>query len=237
MNEDTLVAVCCYAGDRQQVLNAMPLYMHHDTPVVVFSPEDSGVLIPGFKVYNEFVGKACYIGPESWTRQKLHFEALLRHPQNYFLLHDSDSFCLSAKIPRELYRVSKNTLWSNEVTEPRPHASKYPKLAFQPPYFFSREVAERMVLNWDKVGYEIQTPYIDFIMNAVSAEAGVHHRPFTALEHTPLTEEPCTTKDPWEVLEYRIKFMGSTMMHPIKTMDQIRRCINAREFYFHESAR
>ena len=231
MNEDTLVAVCAYTGDQHQVINALGMYLHHDTRVVLFSPEDAPahVIYPGIE--RKFVGKACYIGADSWTRQKTHLEILLQYPHKFFFLCDSDSFCLSAKFPEELYRLSKNTIWSNEITEPRPHASKYPKLAFQPSYWISREVMERMVSNWDKVAYEILTPYIDFVMNAASAEAGLLHRPFTALEHTPLTEEPCTASDPWEVLEYRIKYMGATMMHPIKTPEQLNRCVEARKFY------
>lgn len=235
MNDDTLVAVCAYTGDQHQVIAALSQYLHHDTRLVVFSPEDAPahVLYPG--VEHRQVGKACYIGFDSWTRQKMHLEHLLSFPHKYFLLHDSDSFCLTPKIPDQLYRLSKNTLWSNEVTEPRPHESKYPKLAFQPPYWISRPVAEKMVLNWDKVAPEILTPYIDFIMNAVSAEAGLYHRSFTALEHTPNTEDSCVESDPWEILRYRISHMGATMMHPIKTPQQLQMCIAARKFYESQS--
>jgi hypothetical protein len=161
----------------------------------------------------------------------MHLEILLQYPHKYFLLNDSDSFCLNPIFPEVLYRCSKHTIWSNEVTEPRPHASIYPKLAFQPPYWLSREVIESMLLHWDKVKPEPITPYIDFIMNAVAAEAGIQHRSFTALEHTPYTEMPCETSDPWETLRYRIQYMGATMMHPIKTPEQLNLCIAARKAY------
>ncbi len=231
MNADTCIAVCCYQGDAHQVINALGQYLHHECPVVVFSPHDrpADIRYPGVESVN--IGQAMYIGPESLTRQKLHFEHLLRRPENYFLLHDSDSLCLSAEIPTHLYRFSQRTIWSNEITEPRPHSSPYPKLAFQPPYFLSRPVVEAMVNNWDKPGCHPITPYIDWIMNAVSCEAGLNHMPFTALEHAARTEILFSDTDPWRQLEYRIKFHGTAFVHPIKTVQQQQLCIEARKFY------
>jgi len=227
VNEDTLIAVCAYAGDAHQVINALPLYLHHECPVVVFSPTNSpaDVRYPG--VEREFIGAAAYIGELSLMRQIWNLQALLRHPQNYFLLHDSDSFCLSPAIPWELYTLSEKTIWSNEITEPRPHASPYPKLAFQPPYFLSRRVIEQMLSVADNFTNHPITPYIDWAMNCWSAEAGLSHRSFSALEHTPYTENPCVSDDPWETLRYRIRYMGATMMHPIKTPEQIKLCTEA----------
>lgn len=231
MNDDTLVAVCAYQGDQHQVIAALGQYLHHETPVVVFSPEDSpaDVRYPG--IDRKFIGNAVYIGGASLERQRRHLEALLRYPQNFFLLHDSDSLCLSAEIPQHLYRYSQRTIWSNEITEPRPHSSPYPKLAFQPPYFLSRPVIEAMLNNAHKVGVHEVTPYIDWWMNAVSAEAGLQHRPFTSLEHAPRTEVLFSDEDPWRTLEHRIKFMGTAFVHPIKTVQQLQLCIEARKFY------
>lgn len=231
MNPDTLVAVCAYTGDQHQVIAALSQYLHHEVPVIVFSPEDAPAHVDYPGIQHRHVGRACYIGFDSWTRQKMHFEHLLSFPHKYFFLNDSDSFCLNPIFPKELYRLSKNTIWSNEIVEPRPHASKYPKLAFQPPYWVSREVVERMVLKWDMVAPEVHTPYIDFIMNAVSSEAGIAHRSFTALEHTPYTEDLCLSEDPWQILQYRIRYTGAVMMHPVKTPDQLRMCVDARKAY------
>lgn len=231
MNSETLVAVCAYHGDQHQVIAALGQYLHHETPVVVFSPEDqpADVRYPGIEQVR--IGLAAYIGAASLTRQKTHLEYLLRRPENFFLLHDSDSLCLSKEIPQHLYRYSQRTIWSNEITEPRPHESPYPKLAFQPPYFLSRPVVEAMVANWDKIGCHPITPYIDWAMMAASCEAGLHHMPFTALEHAPRTEILFSDTDPWRILEYRIKFLGSVFTHPIKTIGQLNLCIEARKFY------
>lgn len=228
---DCLVAVCAYTGDQHQVITGLDLYLHHKCPVVVFSPEDApaDVRYPGIE--REFVGRRAYIGQDSLDRQRMHFERLLARPYNFFLLHDSDSFCLSPEIPDHLFYYSQKTVWSNEVVEPRPHASPYPKIAMQPPYFLSRPVLEKLVSVADKVKAHEITPYIDWAMLAWTYEAGLQHKPFTALEHTPRTEEPCRETDPWEILRYRIKFMGTKFVHPIKTPAQQQLCRDAYAFY------
>jgi hypothetical protein len=229
LNKDTLVAVCCYRGDQHQVIGALPEYLHHECPVVVFSPKDQPAEIPG--VLNVNVGQACYIGALSLMRQVEHLMWLREQPQNFFLLHDSDSLCLSKEIPEHLYRFSQNTIWSNEIVEPRPHPSPYPKLAFQPPYFLSRNVIERMLGAAHKPGCHEITPYIDWFMNACSAEAGLEHMPFTALEHAPRTEMIFSDSDPWRILEHRIRYYGTSFVHPIKTEEQRNLCRAARKFY------
>jgi hypothetical protein len=230
MNEDTLVAVCCYGGDVHQVKHALPQYLHHECPVIVFSPKDSPGIVKGVK--NHLVGRAAYIGQESLDRQRRHLEIMLTFKQNYFLLHDSDSFCVSALIPRALYGLP-NVIWSNEVTEPRPHASPYPKLAFQPPYFLHRSGIEKILTVAERITAHPITPYIDWAMNAWSSEAGLSHRPFTDLEHSESYPRVPVTMEtgPWQILEHRIKYYGSVMMHPIKTPEQVALCANARTFY------
>ena len=231
MNPETLVAVCAYHGDQHQVIHALGQYLHHETPVVVFSPEDApaDVRYPGIEQVR--IGRAGYIGEVSLARQRAHLEYLRARPENFFLLHDSDSLCLSRQISPRLYGESEYTIWSNEITEPRPHKSPYPKLAFQPPYFLSRTVVEKMLEASHKVGVHPITPYIDWWMNAVSAEAELAHKSFTALEHFSQSDTPCDTSDPWEILRYRISYMGTAFVHPIKTVEQLNLCIDARKFY------
>lgn len=224
MNPDTLVSVHCYQGDADRVRHALSkgLYHHHECHVVVMSPRDSRVKIEGVEC--QYGGGVGYIGAVSLSRQVEHMKILLSHPHQWFLMNDSDSFCLSPELPKELYQ-HPNTIWSNEVVEPRPHASPYPKLAFQPPYFIHRDALWRMVEVSGKVGCHEITPYIDWQMNALSSEAGLAHAPFTELERPTL--EACHETDPWKILEFRIKNMGAIMMHPIKTPEQFSICTDA----------
>jgi hypothetical protein len=189
----------------------------------------------GKEIYSHAVGKRAYIGADSWTRQHEHLKFLLSLPQKYFLIHDADSLCLSAVIPQKLYDESEGTLWSNEVTEPRPHASPYPKIAAQPPYFLTRDSIHRMLQASPRVPVHPITPYIDFAMLAWACEAGLKHRAFTELEHPSNYVFRPTGDDPnicaWQQLDYRIRYMGTTMVHPIKTPEQLALCVEARKFY------
>jgi len=233
MNADTIVAVCCYQGDAALVERAMPVHLAHERPVVVLSPADSPVEIAHARCIT--AGKRAYIGADSWTRQHEHLKILLSFPQKYFLIHDADSLCLSATIDYRLYSMAENMLWSNEVTEPRPHASPYPKIAAQPPYFLTRESIHRMLQASPRVPVHPITPYIDFAMLAWACEAGLEHRAFTEFERKRDYVFRATETDPvraaWQQLDYRIRYMNTTMVHPIKTPEQLAMCVEARKFY------
>jgi len=183
MNPDTLVSVHGYAGDAHQVRFMMPYYRHHKCPVVVMSPTDSPIL-------EKFVGKhpdvtyeqgglRAYIGQLSLDRQIEHMKMLLKHPQKFFLMNDADSVCLSPKLPQYLYDEPE-VLWSQVVSDEmhvRPDPNyPWPRLAFQPPYFCSRQVLEQLLTVADKIKAEPQTPFIDWCMMAWAVEARVTYK-------------------------------------------------------------
>src|SRR5712672_3244855 len=101
MNPRTLVSVHCYAGDQHQVKDFLPWYIHHECPVIIMSPEDSPVTISPHICHH--AGRRAYIGQESLDRQRKHLEILLDYPYDFFLLNDSDSFCVSSELPKYLY--------------------------------------------------------------------------------------------------------------------------------------
>lgn len=237
-NPDTVISVHCYAGDADLVRRALHFHRSHGCPVVILSPEDSPVALPG--AWNKHLGKRAYIGADSWTRQHEHLKYLLSFPQKYFLLNDADSFCVSAKIPDRLYAEAEDTLWSNEVVEPRPHASPYPKIAAQPPYFITRASIQKMLEASARVPVHPITPYIDYAMLAWACEAGLKHRAFTELEHPSdhiFATGPDLTPEQsaWQQLAYRIRYRNTQFCHPIKTQWQVDLCREAREFYEREA--
>jgi hypothetical protein len=175
--EKTLVAVHCYAGDADLVRAFLPQYLHHETNVLILSPENAPVNIDHPRVECRSAGKAAYFGEDSLERQRLHLQILLEYPYDWFLLNDSDSMCLSRKIPEYLYQ-HPGTVWSNEVSESRPHTSPYPKIAFHPPYFLDRQCIERMLEVADTIETHPITPFIDWYMLALTMEAGLKHRSF-----------------------------------------------------------
>lgn len=224
MNPDTLVAVSAYAGDAHQVSGNIEAYAHHQTPVVIFSPEDSPVIFPGWDCKQ--AGKRAYIGQDSLDRQRRYLEILLSYPHKFFLFNDSDSMCLSAEIPRFVYD-ELDVIWSNEVTEPRPHRSSYPKIALQPPYFLSRQGIEKL-LSINIPAHPI-TPYIDWYMLALACESGLKHKDFSIGEigNPKIHGDTMGVSwgEPWAALATRVRIHGRVFVHPVKSKDHLDRLL------------
>lgn len=179
IQEETLVVVHAYSGDKDVVKTALPVHLAHNGHVLILSPSDAPVNIRRAGVECRSAGGRGYFGQVSLDRQRAHLEMLLEYPKNYFLLNDADSMCLTPYIPKYLYD-RPNIAWSNQVNEWRPHYSPYPKIAMQPPYFLSREAIVRMLSVADnpRVRAHPITPFIDWYMLALCEEAGVDHRNF-----------------------------------------------------------
>jgi len=182
MNDNTRIAICCYAGDQHQVIKALDNYLQHQCPVVVLSPEDSKAEIRYPGIENRFAGKRAYIGQDSLERQRLHLEMLLTFPEEYFLVHDADSVCLSPSLPRYLYSDSV-MLWSNLVIDDVPdHQAAYlegfPHIAFQPPYFLSRRTIEVLLTGTAGLQANTTMPFIDHYMVQLALKTGCPYKKF-----------------------------------------------------------
>jgi hypothetical protein len=176
MNPDTLVAVSCYSGDQQRVANALDLYLHHECPVVTLSPDDAPAKILHPRVENWHGGKNSYDGQKCLDKYDEYLGLMLKSPYKHFLFHDSDSLCLTPELPRCFYE-EPDVFWSFNHPEGRPHESPYPKIAFQPPMFFSRAVIERLwSVDRTKVPCHPITPYPDWFFVALACEAGVLYK-------------------------------------------------------------
>lgn len=171
-NKDLLVAVFCYQGDRRQVDELMPFFEHHKAPIVIVSPDDSKVTKVGPHICVR-AGKKGYIGQHTWDRQRDQMEQLLQFPQQWFLLNDADSFCVTPEIPSSLFR-DDNTVYSNQVDDfrkpgeswqgmppwPKDYHKGYPLIAMQPPYFLHRNAMKKIV---DKATGLVACPICPFI--------------------------------------------------------------------------
>lgn len=186
-----LVAVSGYRGDQHQIENNFPCYHHHRVGVLILSPEDAPITALAGNpegVYYRQCGSAEWAGPKSLVRHALFLRALLETPYTHYLFHDADSVCLSARLPRYLLD-HPNVFWSNEVQDTNSGASLLPKMALQPPYFFSREVLERLVDVVDRPapsycapvsegGMPLVTNCIDHYQLQLCHAAGVPHFSF-----------------------------------------------------------
>lgn len=228
MNPDTLVTVHGYAGDANQMSDLMPWYLHHQCPVAIITPTDSPVT--SLKGANEQVtyhhaGKVGYIGQVSLDRQIEQMRYLLAtFPHRFFFMNDSDSVCLVPDLPRYLYETP-TIMWSNEVREPRPHLSPYPKIACQPPYFMSRETMAKLVevppAKW--AAHPI-TPFIDYQMLVLPEEARVTHLSFPDGQSN-------GTKDSHgqHYMALKIAQEKKVFVHSIKSLDTMRRILRAAD--------
>jgi hypothetical protein len=231
MNEDTRIAICCYAGDQHQVIKTLGQYLHHRRPVVVLSPEDSKAEIRYPGIENRFAGKRAYIGQESLDRQRLHLQELLKFPENRFLIHDADSVCLSPKIPDYLY-AEPDLVWSNLVNDGIPeHQPAYPPgfphIAFQPPYFLSRRTIEAMLAVAEGITANPTMPFIDHYMVQLTLKAGLPYRSFRDGVSCPISGDPASA----QVATDGVRNGGLIFIHSVKRVEDMTRLLQARNQY------
>jgi len=235
MNPDTRIAVCCYAGDQHQVIKALGNYLQHTRPVVILSPEDSPAIINYPGIENRVGGKRAYIGQESLDRQRKHLEILLTFPENHFLIHDADSICLSAEIPKYLYE-EPDFVWSNLVNDDIPEhkvefdtRDNWPHVAFQPPYFLSRATIEKMlaVAGRPEALASPVMPFVDFYMVQLTMLAGLGFRRFrncvSCSDHPSLLG--------WQIMTNQVRDDGVVIVHSVKRHEIYLELLKAREDY------
>jgi hypothetical protein len=199
MNNNTRISVHCYEGDAHQIADAKQLYLHHECPVTVISPTDSPAApIEGLEMRNagqrdgsveeRMVDGAIRVvtsGPIANQRQIEQMKLLLTYPEDFFLMNDADSFCLSPQIPKYVYDRS-DIIWCNYVHDPLPanqpgyasYPKKFPHAAMQPPYFLTRRSIERLIAVADQVVPNKVMPWIDHFMLQLAWAANVEPKRF-----------------------------------------------------------
>jgi hypothetical protein len=227
-NLDVLVTVHGYYGDQHQIRHGLKTNETHGCPIVIFSPEDSAIKKMGPHICRA-VGRRAYTGPLSLERQKLHLQAMLEYPFEYFLANDSDSYCLAPQLPEYLF--DEDVLWSNEVADTmhnRDHQVGYqfPRLAFQPPYFMSRNVVEQLVAVADSVPCDPLTPFIDWCMMSWAIAGNIPHK-----NYKDGISCPSTTPEGFNWMRHAVRNEGRVMVHSVKSFQVLNRLLDDRKFY------
>jgi hypothetical protein len=222
VNDNTRVVILCCQRDEERVERHLPFHLAHQCPITVLSPSDSEVLIPraacpggippgfspGLDCRN--AGKRAYIGQDSLDRLRWHLSICLEYPENFFLIHEADSICLNPTIPIELYEeAEKGYAWCNEAVEPRPHPTPHRKIAMHFPLFFTRAIIYR-ILTAPPVPTHPITPYGDWWLTAHCWSANI----------------PTLSYGVSPRLQY-------TLVHPVKTEEQLRGRIDAYKKLVH----
>lgn len=216
-----LVAISGYSGDQHQIQSNWPVYSHHKAPVLILSPKDA----PIGKIHdsrNFSAGLKGWIGPHTLKRQVLFLRELSNQAADFYLFHDADSVCLSPTIPKYLYDTP-GVFWSNEVTDTNTSPSLLPKLAFQPPYFFSRRVlralirtsatpAQSFTILTAQGTMPLPTECIDHLMLQLVYAAGLQHRSFPDGSSWETASEVGLTQ-----MSEHVRKLGKIFIHQVKT--------------------
>jgi hypothetical protein len=217
MNSDTRIAVCCYAGDGNQVGGALPFLWHHKCPITILSPDDQPFTIDHPMIDNRCGGKRAYTGQLSLDRQWEQLKILLTYPEDFFLIHDADSICLSPKIPDYLY--AEDVLWSNLVHDNMRERAQgfymdgFPRIAFQPPYFLSRRTLKKLLAPVMEKNLDMNPtlPFIDHYMVQLAVKAGVPWKDFTDGFTGPISSDYSSFVRAWTAVQ-----RGAVLIHSIK---------------------
>lgn len=207
----TRVAVHCYQGDAPLVESLLPLHRRHGLPITIISPEDSQVWLPGVDCRQG--GLRQSVGPLAIARQREHMRILLTYPEDFFLMHDSDSLCVSAALPTYLY-VEPTVLWSNLVingnlSEQAAYAPGVPKLALQPPVFASRGVIEALLA----VTEAPMDGFIDHWFAQAATRAGIAIKGFRNGVSLPI----CTHPGNLMLAQVEARYKGAVFFHSVKS--------------------
>src|SRR5512138_3800464 len=115
-------------------------WYHHWAPIVTLSPTDEPMQVPG--IVNVSLGREGHTGRASIERWRLMLEWCAEQPFDYFLMHETDSICLTNELPDYLFD-NPDTLFSNEMPEnAQPPIQGFYCLA---PWFFSRKLIKEIV--------------------------------------------------------------------------------------------
>lgn len=218
--EGTLVVVHCYAGDKRQVVDFLPRYLHHGYPVLVLSPEDAPVHILHPQVICRQAGQAGWKGAHTVYRQVKHWKLAAEYEPRWVLLHDADSVCLTPQLPEYLF-ADPETFWSNEIG--------HHYLNYEPPYFMSGAVLNRLVsIADDPDGEEMQRAIGTVIRN----DRRSLERLLAAVERLEkLTPQEVHALDPDEE-EFPYGYLVSIMENPTTLREELAANIESKDRAF-----
>ena len=212
MNEGTIVAVNGWEGDCALVEDLMWMHEQHECPVVVFSPNDSRITSMRGHLCR-WAGEREWAGRKSMLRQIDYYKILLEYPWEHCMFFDSDSVCLSPEFPRYLYE--EDVLWSSEISDEmhaRPEHYKFPRIAFHPPWFFSRGLLTRLLNTFDTlIPFNHQTPVIDWMLMVQCEIFGIPHKGFPLSFSLP-TDNPGWPRDK----AMKLVREGAEFLHTVK---------------------
>jgi len=227
LNPDTLIVVHCYSDDLVRVQNFLPVFTHHERPILLLSPEDAPVTLEHTGIAYASAGGKGWKGPQTIHRQVAHWRLALEYEPyaHWFLLNDSDSMCLDPQLPDYLY-ADPNMVWANVLCHENEHQEDdHPNL--NPPYFMSRHVLQQLLDKAEEIREDI--PQDAFLEPHDWGQAidGFYTHLVSDLLHIPFETYPdgATTwpRGRQEVLDLTQK--GAIFIHGIKDSQDLGLCL------------
>jgi hypothetical protein len=217
VHSDTLVLVQAFAPYRDMVIRHLPYWQNHQCRVVISSPRDSFCDVPGVECVAHGVDE--HAGIKSLDRWKEIMRWLAGQDHAFFLMHESDSICLTGEIPLRYYQQS-DTFFSNEAEDNKVPPDQ--KVFCVAPWFFSYAVLRRFNQALEKVAY--RAPYHgDRWVGQVLEEGGIRHQSFSpGITCGTLGLHSRDLKQVCEAVR-----RGVTMVHGIKTEEVLRVLLRA----------
>jgi len=190
--------------------------------VLLLSPVDEPVYVSHPQVTCRSVGPNDYNGDLSVERYKQQISALADYDVDWFMLNESDSFCLTPNLPDYLYgdpdlvraNYANPWNWINTNNDPQPMATlMVHDTAMQAPWWFSRRALLRMIDVMD-AAWDGCPPYAKFI------DWWFHHAPHLAgLRHESYglggTTWPISGAEGAAAIRHKI-VEGAVMVHGVK---------------------
>ena len=230
-----LVAISGYSGDQHQIENNWDCIAHHKAPVLILSPIDAPITkLHDAKCFS--VGKKGWIGPHTLQRHVRFLRKLMEEQADFYLFHDADSICLSPELPKYLFNTP-DVHWSNEVFDTNPSPSLLPKLAFQPPYFFSKGVLQSLIRSaatpaqsftvlTAQGSMPLPTECIDHFEMQIVYSAGLRHSTFPdGASFETMSEHGLNT------MSEHVRALGKIFIHQVKTKPVLDRLTADRSIY------
>jgi hypothetical protein len=227
----TLVVVQSIKKYEAMTFMNLPLWRHHGSQVVIMSPWDSQLVIPGSLF--AFVGEDEWAGAKSierwvkmlaWCDRECHNKGY-----RYVLMHESDSVCLTSKLPEYLTAPENEEIFfSNEMPEnAEPRIQEFYCLA---PWFFSAKVVRKlMAFIQTEFFWPVGPLHGDRWLGQLLVASGVAHRkfepgigcgtlgPVTAPDRLPELNQVCDAVR-----------NGAVMIHGVKTQpvqERLLKCV------------
>lgn len=203
----TLIVVMAHGGAQATFNRHLRYWQAHANPILTFCPSDDLVVGHGTEVVS--FGRAGHHDVSSIERFKYLLKLLSLRREDYFVIMEYDSLCLSSGIPPELFSV--DCIFSNLFHDipGNPFSATH---FLHPPLVFSKKTLSKIVSECERRKEFDGLGYWDRYLGQICESGNIEMRGYGKLGFSVNTIEP-------SILPAAIEAVagGAVMIHGIKT--------------------